>query len=135
MLRKLRHKVRVLVSKSREKKKEKRRSPEWAAVRDKFLESHPVCSACGSTEKLQVHHIIPFHVNESLELDEKNLITLCMNFDECHLEIGHGDSWKCYNPHVVRDAEKHLESDEQHRKLIAESVKAQRLYMTNPKIG
>ena len=124
----LRHKLRVFTSKIREKKKEKRRSKDWAEVRDNFLSLHPTCAACGGTEKLQVHHIIPFHVNEKLELDEDNLITLCMGKDECHLSIGHGDSWKCYNPRVEIDARKYLSSDKDHRRFLIEEIKSKRFY-------
>jgi hypothetical protein len=27
-----------------------------------------------------------------------------MDVDECHLLLGHGDDWRCYNPHVRIDA-------------------------------
>jgi len=124
----LKHKIRVLVSKIREKKKEKRRSSNWSEVRDKFLSLNPRCAACGGTEKLQVHHIVPFHVNETLELDEKNLITLCMGKDECHLSIGHGDLWRCYNPYVKEDAKKYLDSDRHHRSFLIQEVKERRIY-------
>lgn len=130
MLRKLRHGVRVLFATAREKDKEKHRSPEWSRVRDEFLKTNPRCVACGKVEKLQVHHIIPFHINPTLELDKENLITLCMSENECHLEIGHGDSWKCYNPHVEEDSKKYRESTVEQRKLIEEEVKSKRLYMS-----
>jgi hypothetical protein len=54
---------------------------------------------------LQVHHILPFHLNPQLELDPSNLITLCMGKLECHLIIGHGGDYKDYNPSVVKHAE------------------------------
>jgi 5-methylcytosine-specific restriction protein A len=129
MIRELKHKFHLLTSKSREKKKEKNRSSGWKEVRDDFLRKNPTCAACGETENLQVHHIVPFHLKPELELIETNLITLCMNKNECHLEIGHGDSWKCYNPNVKEDAEKHL-SDPQHRDFLAEEVKTRRIYMS-----
>ena len=128
MLYKLRHKFRVLLSNVREKKKEKNRSPEWRHIRDEHLKLHPQCAACGSIIKLQVHHIIPFHTNPLLELDEKNLITLCMDYNECHLEVGHGDSWKCYNPHVKQDANEYLLSDKFHREFIVENIKEHRIH-------
>lgn len=128
MILNLRHKARVLLSRIREKKKERKRSPDWSEVRDKFLSLNSKCASCGGEEKLQVHHIIPFHVNETLELDEKNLITLCMGKNECHLSIGHGDSWKCYNPHVKEDAKKHLNADIHHRSFLIQEVKARRIH-------
>jgi hypothetical protein len=47
---------------------------------------------------------MPFHDQPSMELDPKNLITLCMGKTECHLTIGHGGSFEQYNPNVARDA-------------------------------
>lgn len=128
MLSALRHKVRVLISSVREKKKENQRSPEWGHVRDQFLKKHSSCAACGSSEKLQVHHKMPFHINPKLELDEDNLITLCMSDNECHLQIGHGDSWQRYNPRVEEDAKKFMSSDKSHRELLVEDIKAHRIH-------
>lgn len=52
-------------------------------------------------EHLNVHHKVPFHIAPELELEESNLITLCMSEDRhCHLLIGHGDSFKAYVPDV-----------------------------------
>jgi len=127
MLLKIKHDLRVFASRLREKKKEKQRSFKWAEVRDNFLFLNPNCAACGGTERLQVHHIIPFHVNEKLELDENNLITLCMGKNECHLEIGHGDSWKCYNPKVKDDAEKFFKNPH-HRNFLVEEIKSRRIH-------
>lgn len=127
MLLKIKHGLRVFSSRIREKKKEKRRSPQWSDVRDNFLLKHPKCEACGGTDQLQVHHIIPFHVNKNLELDENNLITLCMGKNECHLEIGHGDSWKCYNPKVKDDALKFFKNPG-HRNFLVEEIKSRRIH-------
>ena len=128
MLRKLRHKVRVLLSTVRENKKENQRSPEWRNVRDEHLKKNPTCAACGSAIKLQVHHKMPFHVNPHLELDENNFITLCMDENECHLEIGHGDLWKCYNPRVEQDAKRYMSSDKHHRQFLVENIKMNRIH-------
>lgn len=79
------------------------RSPHWPATRHHFLNKFPTCAACGTKEHLDVHHVHPFHLHPELELDEKNLITLCMDND-CHLLIGHGGNFKAYNPTVKEDA-------------------------------
>ena len=87
------------------------RSPQWPAVRAEHLERHPVCEACGSSERLEVHHIEPFHTNPDRELDPKNLITLCRRH---HWEVGHDPdgpgprrpNWSLSNPNVKRDAER-----------------------------
>jgi len=112
------HYVRSII---RERSKSKKRSSRWNSVRDSFIESYPTCAACGSKNRLQVHHIAPFHLYPELELDIKNLIVLCMDKNECHLEIGHGGSFKCYNPKVETHAKRFLmEKDEKVRKSIVE---------------
>lgn len=98
------HTFRVFYSIAREKIKAIGRSPKWPSVRESHLKQHPLCSACGGESRLQVHHIVPVHVDPSKELDNSNLITLCMGSSECHLVIGHDGSWKRDNPNVVHDA-------------------------------
>ena len=64
------------------------RSSKWPAVRKKHLEEHPVCAICGSTKRIEVHHIIPFNIDPTKELDPNNIITLCesgKNGITCHL--------------------------------------------------
>lgn len=77
------------------------RSGHWPTVRKHYLESHPVCAACGRDEHLEVHHRKPFHTNPDLEMDEKNLITLCRR---CHEFLGHLDKWASWNADVAQDA-------------------------------
>ena len=82
------------------------RSPLWSKVRSKHLKKEPVCQLCGGDDDLEVHHIIPFHINPDRELDPSNLITLCgcgKKGINCHLFFGHLGSWKNYNPSVVVD--------------------------------
>lgn len=127
MLKTLTRPFRYVHSILREKSKSKR-SSQWDATRDAFMRDHPACAACGSTKKLQVHHIMPFHLHPDLELDTKNLIVLCMDVNECHLGIGHGGSFRCYNPKVAIRAQRFLqEKDATVRKLIVESCKFDRL--------
>ena len=77
------------------------RSSKWPAVRKAFVKSNPYCAACGTTKELEVHHIIPFHIDASRELDTANLLTLCQ---DCHFYIGHLKDWNRYNPQVRDDA-------------------------------
>ena len=81
------------------------RSPKWSDTRNEFLALNPVCAICGKKStllnKLNVHHILPFHINHELELDKINLITLCR---EHHLWFGHLGSWKSYNSNIVNDS-------------------------------
>ena len=84
----------------------KLRSPQWAHVEKAFLELNGFCAACGGKEHLQVHHIKPFHLFPELELDPKNLITLCevKAIGNHHLNFGHRGNWKWFNITVANDA-------------------------------
>jgi len=77
------------------------RSPKWSKVRKNHIKKEPVCQACGTSNKLEVHHIEPYHVNPNRELDPDNLITLCKT---CHLVFGHLMDYKSWNKDVVTDA-------------------------------
>lgn len=86
---------------------EEARSSRWPEVRKWHLEKHPTCEVCGhSGKRVNVHHIRPFHLHPDLELDPKNLITLCEDeaFVNCHLFIGHLGNFSGWNPRVVADA-------------------------------
>jgi len=66
----------------------------------------------------------PFHLHPELELDPTNLITLCMQpGQECHLYVGHGDSWKAYNPDVKQDAATTLADSTKREEIIVEAKK------------
>ena len=80
------------------------RSDAWEKVRLEHYKLHPTCAACGSKKFVQVHHIVPFQVDAKGELDPTNLITLCVDVNQCHLKIGHGGAVESYNPNVVADA-------------------------------
>lgn len=80
------------------------RSGKWNQVRQAFLRQNPFCAACGGVTKLEVHHVIPYHMDKSRELDFENMITLCMGSGRCHLVHGHLLSWKSYNLDVKMDA-------------------------------
>lgn len=126
MLKKIAHVTTVATSIVREKLKSARRSPDWDDLRDDFLSLCPYCEACGSQANLQVHHIIPFNVRPELELSYTNLIALCMGPNECHLKLGHGGSFRCYNPNVAQDVREYRNSDEAKKKLITENAKLNR---------
>jgi 5-methylcytosine-specific restriction protein A len=102
------------------------RSPHWPRVRREHLEMWPTCAACGEISFLNVHHIKPFHLDPALELDSKNLITLC-NLHECHLLIGHGDSWSAFDPNVQSDAAELLKYPGQRSAIVARA-RATRLF-------
>jgi len=91
------------------------RSPEWPAVERAFRKLHPQCACCvvPSTRHVQIHHRFPFHYcvalgRPDLELDVRNLITLCEwpshPSPSHHLLIGHLEDWLSSNLAVADDA-------------------------------
>jgi hypothetical protein len=94
------------------------RSPEWDRVKNEHLQKEPKCVCCGVDWKpgtpVQVHHIFPFHYcnalgRPDLELDERNLVTLCETESDGkgqnhHLLVGHLDDFEAANPESRTDA-------------------------------
>ena len=94
----------------RAKRQGAKRSPHWPTIRKTHLKSQPLCQACGGADKLQVHHIAPFHLHPELELAPGNLITLCEKRGrDCHFRFGHFFNWSWFNPIVLTDAATSLE--------------------------
>ena len=77
------------------------RSPQWRTVRDRYADAHPLCAFCGSAA-VDVHHIQPFRLFPTRELDPDNLMSLCRVH---HFIYGHGGDWKGDNPDVLVDKE------------------------------
>ena len=83
------------------------RSSAWPDVAKSFRTANPFCAACGDAEELNVHHKFPFHYvvlceRPDLELDPRNLITLCIHHEnEHHVLLGHLDDYESYNPDVL----------------------------------
>jgi len=70
----------------------------WQKKRNLYLKTHGKwCRICGYTKKIEVHHIIPRHVNSTLALATFNLVALC---DDCHFHVGHFNNYKLYNPDI-----------------------------------
>ncbi len=99
------------------------RSGQWKTIEKHFKEANDTCAACGSKKRLQVHHIKPFRSYPELELDPTNLITLCMSKNQCHLFIGHGNNWKCFNENVVDDSNLILSSPKSFKKIAEKAEK------------
>ena len=85
-----------------------KRSSEWSSVEKNFIHVNPKCAACGVTEPVNVHHIFPFHFvvlcgRPDLELDTRNLITLCTEpVNQHHVLLGHLDDYESFNPDVAK---------------------------------
>lgn len=83
-----------------------KRSGSWRRVRDEHLKFYPQCQCCGGTDRLRVHHKVPFHEAPDLELDPSNLMTLCESKKfglNCHFLFGHLGNWRKSNPWVQID--------------------------------
>jgi hypothetical protein len=92
-----------ILSKAKAIARSGRRSSKWPALRLQHLKSSGECQVCGGKDKLEVHHIIPVHVDPSLELQPYNLITLCesgLRGVNCHLFFGHLGNYKKWNIEV-----------------------------------
>ncbi len=100
------------------------RSPKWREIEKAHLEKEPACQWCGAKVKLQVHHIVPFHVHPGLELEDFNLITLCEEggYLNCHLFHGHNGDFKDFNKDIREQCEEHAKDPE--RKIL-EAVRKQ----------
>jgi hypothetical protein len=86
-----------------------KRSEHWPAVEKAFLQQHPTCVVCGRADlPRNVHHTdAPFHFarylgRPDLELDPRNLHTLCVAHDnEHHVLVGHFDDYESFNPDLL----------------------------------
>lgn len=86
----------------------KMRSSKWRAIRTLHLIRNPECALCQGIDKLNVHHIKPFHLYPELELEPSNLVTLCESKKHganCHLLFGHLGNFSSYNTDVVIDTD------------------------------
>lgn len=87
-----------------------KRSKHWRKAKKEYYSKHGrKCSFCGTTKKVELHHILPFHLFPDLELDEKNLIPLCdgggkYGMRSCHFFAHLGD-WKKFNPNIREDCD------------------------------
>ena len=89
------------------------RSDKWPTVEKAHRQKYPTCAACGEGQPgqagMQVHHMLPFHFcvklgRPELELDERNLMTLCdQTINNHHLLLGHLGDFQSYNPNVRAD--------------------------------
>lgn len=83
-----------------------KRSPHWPGVDRAFLRANPLCRVCGRPKAVQAHHRYPYHYvvgvgRPDLELDPRNLMSLCADSKEDHhILIGHLGCYESYNPNL-----------------------------------
>lgn len=54
---------------------------DWRDLSRRTREESPQCAVCGSTERIQVHHVLDKRLYSDFRLDPQNLIVLCPS---CH---------------------------------------------------
>jgi hypothetical protein len=72
--------------------KRARYSPATKKAMAEYRKQHPRCEWDGCSEKVDVHHIVPVHVDPTLAADPENLISL--GSARCHLCAGHGGDYQ-----------------------------------------
>ncbi len=61
----------------------------------KYIEAFGnVCSMCGTSSELDVHHIVPVYKDPSLAFDESNVVCICT---ECHADAHKKQDWQTDN--------------------------------------
>ncbi len=77
----------------------------WEKFEKEYWEKHrneKFCHICGEKKRVELHHIVPRHIDPSRIFDESNLIPLCR---ACHFRWGHLNDWDSYNPIIKTVAE------------------------------
>jgi 5-methylcytosine-specific restriction enzyme A len=106
-----------------------KRSGSWTRVRAIHIEQHPTCAVCGGKDKLEVHHIVPFHINPGLELIPDNLVTLCESKKHglnCHLFVGHMGNYQNVNPNLAEMAKYLNERMIEARRILEHNVEEEK---------
>jgi len=88
--------------------KGRRRNKGWRKLRNAFVKGK-TCEVCGSKKKLEVHHILPFHMYPLFEMEPTNLMVLCdgsnrYGIKSCHLAVGHLGNYRRSNIDSFTDA-------------------------------
>lgn len=85
------------------------RHKKWDTAQAQWMRKHPQCAVCGEIAcKRNVHHKLPLTylhaINRlDLELDERNLITLCVESDmQHHALVGHLNFYSSFNPWLMQ---------------------------------
>ena len=86
-------------------KPEEPRSGKWPTFLRNFLAKHKECMGCGRKAQT-AHHCKPFHLFPALELDENNVVPVCI---PCHFGVCHAGDWKLYVESVKTQLTAHRE--------------------------
>ena len=82
---------------------------QWQMTKAKraYKKEHAICAVCGVEKDLEVHHVIPVHVDSTKACDPDNFITLCdWRNHGCHYIWGHHRNFRTkWNPYIRSFAE------------------------------
>ena len=77
---------------------------QWQMTKAKraYKKDHCKCAVCGYTKNLEIHHVVPVHVDRTKALDTDNFITLCdWRNHGCHYVFGHFRNFRTkWNPNI-----------------------------------
>jgi len=84
---------------------------------------HSECAICGNKQYIEVHHVIPVHIDINLSANPTNFISLCdAKNNGCHRWIGHlGDfryKWNIWIRHYAIASRLCLQKIEPNREFI-----------------
>ena len=101
------------------------RDPGWKCTAERWKLLHPECRFCGAIEDVEVHHVTPVHVEPSLEMDSRNLMSVChkchRSGSRCH-PGGDTQKFNIYAPWLAHvETLRRLLGDERVDELIAQS--------------
>lgn len=67
-----------------------------------YVKEHNQCAVCGYKKNLEVHHVVPVHVDPTLSAKSSNFITLCDYRNKgCHNVFGHFRNFRSkWNPNI-----------------------------------
>lgn len=105
----------------------KRRHKDWPMFRYLILGKRPRCAYCGTTKKVELHHIEPYHEAPERELDPANVIPLCESISNCHLTQGHLGNYMQANPTIKNDCEQYQAKKSDANKIMKERRKRTRV--------
>ena len=78
-----------------------KRGPRWFSIKRRIIKRDGCCQNCGETERLHVHHKVPFRMFDDPDVanEETNLIALC---PPCHRKEDAKYKWIKIDENVLR---------------------------------
>jgi len=81
---------------------------QWEMTKAKraYVKEHGECAICGNTKDLEVHHIVPVHIDPTMACSPENFVSLCdWRNHGCHYVFGHYRNFRTkYNNDIVNFA-------------------------------